>query len=186
MITIEQVEKVVKNTGASYQEAKEALEAVDGNVLEAIITIENRRGTGKTTSQTNQTHEEKKQEHNSANSETFDKFIAWVNKMFHKGNVNKLEVVKNNQVSLSIPVTVFLLILVFLFWITVPLLIIALFFGYGYRFSGPDLEKTKVNSAVKMASEATIRAKDAVVKTVDEWNKENKKDADSDGKNSDH
>ena len=182
MITIEQVEKVVKNTGASYQEAKEALEAVEGNVLEAIITIENRRGSGKSTP----THEEKKTEYRSANSESFDKFIAWVNKMFHKGNVNQLEVVKNNQVALSLPVTVFLILLIFLFWMIVPLLIIALFFGYGYRFSGPDLEKTKVNSAVKMASEATIRAKDAVVKTVDEWNKENKKEADSDGKNSDH
>jgi hypothetical protein len=186
MITIEQVEKVVKHTGVTYQEAKEALEAVDGNVLEAIIVIENRNGQKKSDMQGNQEQEEKKSAKSTANSETFDKFVAWINRMFHKGNVNKLEVVKDNKIVLSIPVTVFILLLLFIFYITLPLLIIALFFGYGFRFSGPDLERTKVNSAVKMASEATIRAKDAVVKTVDEWSKENKKETETDGKNSNH
>ncbi|TFG82967.1 MAG: DUF4342 domain-containing protein [Erysipelotrichales bacterium] len=186
MITIEQVEKVVKHTGATYQEAKDALEVVDGNVLEAIIVIEKRSKDGRIHSQTETGPEETRQEKSTSNGESFDKFIVWVNKMFHKGNVNKLEVVKDKTVVLSIPVTVFILLLIFLFYITLPLLIIGLFFGYGYHFSGPDLEATKVNSAVKMASDATIRAKDAVVKTVDEWSKENKKDADADGKNSDH
>ncbi len=185
MITIEQVEKVVKHTGVTYQEAKEALEAVDGNVLEAIIRIENTQNFKKET-QSNTNHEAKNEESKSANSETVDKFIAWLNRMFHKGNVNKLEIVKDKKVVLSLPVTVFLLLLVFLFYITVPLLIIALFFGYGYHFSGPDLEETKINQTVQKASEATIKAKDAVVKTVDEWSKENKKDVDADGKNSDH
>lgn len=186
MITIEQVEKVVKHTGVSYQEAKEALEAVDGNVLEAIIVIENRNGAKKTETQSNFGQAEQKTQQGSANSETFDKLVAWVNRMFHKGNMNKLEVVKDQKIVLSIPVTVFILLLVFVFYIILPLLIIALFFGYGFRFSGPDLEKTKVNSAIKMASEATIRAKDAVVKTVDEWAKENKKETEADGKNSNH
>ena len=39
-ITLEQVEKVRSCTGASYEEAKAALEATGGNVLDAVILLE--------------------------------------------------------------------------------------------------------------------------------------------------
>ena len=39
-ITLEKVDKVIERTGASYKEAKEALEMTDGNVLDAIIYLE--------------------------------------------------------------------------------------------------------------------------------------------------
>lgn len=181
MITIEQVEKVVKHTGVSYQEAKEALEVTEGNVLDAILNIEKKKGA----QQASSTESTKSNESYSqpSNNESVDRFFAWVKKLLNQSLANKLEIVKDQSVVLSLPVLVFVILVLFLFWVTLPLLIIGLFFGYGYRFSGPDLEKTKVNSAVKMASEATIKAKDAVVNTFDEWSK---KEDDSDGKNSNH
>ncbi len=39
-ITLEKIELVKERTGASYKEAKEALENVDGSVVEAIISLE--------------------------------------------------------------------------------------------------------------------------------------------------
>ena len=39
-ITLEKIELVKDRTGASYKEAKEALEAADGSVVDAIISIE--------------------------------------------------------------------------------------------------------------------------------------------------
>jgi hypothetical protein len=48
-ITIEQVEKLVKLSGVSFEEAKQALEAADGDILEAIIALEQE---GKTAKQT--------------------------------------------------------------------------------------------------------------------------------------
>ena len=39
-ITLEKIELVRDRTGVTYREAKEALEATDGNVVEAIIAIE--------------------------------------------------------------------------------------------------------------------------------------------------
>ena len=44
-ITLEQVEKVRSCTGASYEEAKAALEAAEGRVLDAVILLE-RQGRG--------------------------------------------------------------------------------------------------------------------------------------------
>jgi hypothetical protein len=48
-ITIEQVEKLMERTDISYAEAKTALEAADGDILEAIIALEK---AGKTANQT--------------------------------------------------------------------------------------------------------------------------------------
>lgn len=45
-ITLEQVEKVRSCTGASYEEAKAALEATGGNVLDAVILLEKQGKTG--------------------------------------------------------------------------------------------------------------------------------------------
>lgn len=39
-ITLEKIELVKDRTGVSYKEAKEALEAADGSVVDAIIGIE--------------------------------------------------------------------------------------------------------------------------------------------------
>ena len=39
-ITLEKIELVKDRTGVSYKEAKEALEAADGSVVDAIISIE--------------------------------------------------------------------------------------------------------------------------------------------------
>ena len=44
-ITLEQVEKVRSCTGTSYEEAKAALEAAEGRVLDAVILLE-RQGRG--------------------------------------------------------------------------------------------------------------------------------------------
>ena len=39
-ITLEKIELVKDRTGVSYKEAKEALEAAEGSVVDAIIAIE--------------------------------------------------------------------------------------------------------------------------------------------------
>ena len=41
-ITLEKVDLVIERTGVTYAEGKEALEVSDGDVLEAIIYIENK------------------------------------------------------------------------------------------------------------------------------------------------
>ena len=40
MITLEKIDQIVERTGVSYAQAKEALEKAEGDVVEAIIYIE--------------------------------------------------------------------------------------------------------------------------------------------------
>lgn len=42
-ITLEKVDLVKDRTGVSYTEAKEALEASEGNVVDALVFIENKK-----------------------------------------------------------------------------------------------------------------------------------------------
>ena len=54
-ITLEKIELVKDRTGVSYKEATEALEAADGSVVDAIISIEENiaaKGKGKFTDST--------------------------------------------------------------------------------------------------------------------------------------
>ena len=89
-ITLEKIELVKDRTGVSYKEAKEALEAADGSVIDAIIAIEEtvdiNKG-GKT---------------NEFVNDTMDK----VKEMGEKGNVSKIAVKKGGGRIVNIPVNV--------------------------------------------------------------------------------
>ncbi len=89
-ITLEKIELVKDRTGVSYKEAKEALEAADGSVVDAIIAIEDTvdisKG-GKTSEFA---------------SETMDK----IKEMVKKGNISKISVKKDGEAIVNIPVNV--------------------------------------------------------------------------------
>ena len=72
-ITLEKVDKVIERTGVSYGVAKKALEATDGDVLDAIIYIEEA-----------QKQEEEASENSSA--ETFEEFKAYLKGLIEVGS----------------------------------------------------------------------------------------------------
>ena len=61
------------------------------------------------------------------------------------------------------PVLVLVLLLLFAFWVCVPLLVIGLFAGFRYSFSGAELGRESVNSAMDKAAEAVEKVKEEVV-----------------------
>ncbi|BEP29669.1 DUF4342 domain-containing protein [Helicovermis profundi] len=88
-ITLEMVDDVINRTGASYKEAKEALEFCEGNVLDAIVYIE-----------TVNSDSSKKNEFYDAGNEMLEKLKEFVK----KGNVSRIVFEKNNKTMLDIPV----------------------------------------------------------------------------------
>ncbi len=88
-ITLEKIELVKDRTGVSYKEAKEALEAVDGSVVDAIINIED--------------NIDKKGASKSKDANTVVEALKGIVK---KGNVSKI-VIKNTEgeILLNVPVT---------------------------------------------------------------------------------
>jgi hypothetical protein len=196
MITIEQVEKLKKYTGVSYATAKEALEQTDGDILEAVILLEKQQKIQPQDEKVVETKYEEKAKisddrgrktKDSEVNETFREIGRFLKDLLHKGNTNRFDVIKDKKVVMMIPMTLFVLLILFAFWFMLPLLVIGLFFGYGYRFSGSDLEKTKVNEAVDKVTDVTLKAGEIVAKAASDLSKEiQKKDDTQHGENSNH
>jgi hypothetical protein len=87
-ITLEKVELVKDRTGVSYKEAKEALEIADGNVVDAIIAIEE---TINLTTKTKVTDQAKIA-------------VERIKEAISKGNVTRIRIKKDDDVLLNLPV----------------------------------------------------------------------------------
>ena len=89
-ITLEKIELVKDRTGVSYKEAKEALEAADGSVVDAIIDIE----------------ESIDIKSKSKFAEQSTHIVEKVKEAIKKGNIAKIIVKKNDEVIMNLPVNV--------------------------------------------------------------------------------
>nr|WP_319488750.1 ubiquitin [uncultured Caproiciproducens sp.] len=180
MTTLEQVEKLREKANVSYDEAKAALDAANGDLLEALIFLEKQgkttapAGGGYYSSAESETKNAESQNQayraypnkNYHDGETFSslmkKFGRFLVKIVHMGNVNYFEVLKGQENKASIPVTVLALLLIFAFWVTIPLMIVGLFFGLRYRFSGPNFNGDTVNHAMDSAADAAENLKKSI------------------------
>ena len=167
MTTLEQVEKLREKTSVSFEEAKNALDNCNGDILEAIIYLEkqgkvNAPVGGGYYSSTNSSTENEQTTGTCNNTEhrgeTFGQLVKrfgrFCARIFKKGNSNTFEASKDGTVVVSVPVTVLAIGFLFLFWIILPLLIVGLFFGYRYSFHGKELGKDSVNNVMSKATDA--------------------------------
>ena len=86
-ITLEKIELVKDRTGVSYKEAKDALEAAEGSVVDAIIAIEET------------VDETPAKKVNEAANETVDK----IKEVVKKGNISKITIKKDDEILLNLP-----------------------------------------------------------------------------------
>lgn len=88
-ITLDMIDSVVARTNATFQQAKEALEKTNGDVVDAIIYIESSK------------------KNNMADdiADKGNEIIKKVKEILKKGNVTKIIVRKDEEIILNIPVT---------------------------------------------------------------------------------
>lgn len=172
---LEMVEKLREKTGASYEDAKAALEACEWDMLDAVVYLEKLgKISGPAVSYTTQ-YEQTKQfvEASTTHSkkggfgEVLNDFFGWCGEMIKKGNENFLHVEKEDHSVVTMPMTVFVLLLIFAFWVVVPLMIVGLFFGFKYHFSG-NIEKLDLNDAMNKVSKAAEDIKNDFAKKDNE------------------
>lgn len=89
-ITLEKIELVKDRTGVTCKEAKEALEGADGNVVDAIIAIE-------------ETIDQKSSKKIGAQGEAL---ISKMKEVVKKGNISKILVTRDGDTIINIPLTV--------------------------------------------------------------------------------
>jgi len=172
MATLEQVEKLCAMANITYAEAKAALDAANGDLLDAIIYLEKQgkvqapTGGGYYSSvktmdvqtETSGENSRNKQQYDKNDEHTFSSFLKkacqFCLKIIRKGNANSFEILSGGEIKAAFPITVLALLLIFAFWVTIPLIIIGLFFGLRYRFIGPDFGSNKINQAMDNAADA--------------------------------
>lgn len=162
--------KLSQRTGVSLEDAKMALNACDFDMLDAVVYLENLGKTSApysssyTTTVNNAPEGSEEYVEVKAKRVTFGdllaKFFKWVGKVIKIGNENFLDVTRNGEEIIKMPITVCVLLLLLAFWVCVPLLIVGLFFSFRYGFSGPVFMKDDVfNKAMDKASDVTENIK---------------------------
>lgn len=88
-ITLEKIELVKDRTGVTYAEAKTALEETDGSVVDAIIAIEETINSG---------------EKSRGFGKKGEALFTRIKDVVKKGNVSKIQVKKDSEIVLNVPV----------------------------------------------------------------------------------
>lgn len=88
-ISLEKIDQVRDRTGASYKESKEALELASGNVVDAIILIEEKQNI------------KWSENLSGAGNEVLEK----LKEIIKRGNVTKILLKRDGEIILNIPVT---------------------------------------------------------------------------------
>ena len=165
-ITLELVERLKEKANVSYAQAKEALEYIGGNLLDALIyreekgTIPREEGAYFSTRSempppqqeplpipvTDQEKKEKKHKapHPKKKGSGRNVFVTLRRWLID----NELEIWRRGQPVTALPVLILLLLLCCAFWLTALVLLLGLFLGFRYRFSGPDLDRDNLNGVI--------------------------------------
>ena len=183
MTELEKVEKLREKANVTFAEAKEALVNSNGDILDALIYLEN---SGKVTEpagggffsgadmpaqkeQSTSSNTGSQSDSSSSGEEFADlmkRFGVFCLKMFNKGIHNHLEATKGEQHLFSCPILIVILLTIFFFWVTVPLFVISLFCGFRYHFTGSDLGRDSVNSVMDSATNVVEDVKRTFVESV--------------------
>ena len=179
MDTLEKVELVRQKCGASYEDAKAALDACNDDVLDAIIWLEKQgKVQGESASYTTgaapapdaaspemAAAQAAYQESSKKSHFAEDMDAAWetVKKVLRKSVECKFVAKRHGETILNVPVLV-PIIGIFVWGATIWLLIIGLFFGMRYHIDGANPVTVDVNDAMGKAADAAESLKKDVTK----------------------
>ncbi len=161
-ITLEQVERLREKADVSYGQAKAALEYSGGNLLDALIYLEERgviprpedayystRGESAPPPELPVLPAEPERRQGRRNRRGLGRLLGWLRRVLLD---NELEIWRKGQPITAVPMLILGIFVIFLPWIAVPMLLIGLFLGFRYQIAGPDLESGAINSVMDSAA----------------------------------
>ena len=163
-ITLEMVERLREKAPVSYGQAKRALEYSGGNLLDALIYLEEQgaipRQEGAYFTTRGETPppppgprdlpapaqepagKKGKKKKKPAGERERTSLLRTLRRWLID---NELEIWRKDKPVTALPVLILVLLVIFAYYVVIPLLILGLFLGFRYRFSGPDLERDDLN-----------------------------------------
>ena len=201
MVTLEQVELLRTKADVTYEEARQALEATNGDLLDAVVLLEIQ---GKVrppkvgparqeqpveeplkassakkddTSESGSSRQEKTQHASPSGTDVgslFHKIWSGIKRLVQLGNRNNIVVSRGTQTVLTLPITALVLLLIIFNWAAVVLIVIGMFTGFRFVFSGPDIHDDTANTIMNSAADAAESLKREVGTAI---NKDQNKDS---------
>lgn len=154
MTHMEMVEKLRKSANVTFEEARDALEKANWDLLDAMIELE-RQGKIKPGARYDTGSEEQETRTVYINKESgWDRFWKSFKDVCRKLCKNDLQATQGGTQILRLPIIVAILLLCVSFYVLLPLMLVSLFFGWRYSFCGPDFTNSKVNEAMGKATDA--------------------------------
>jgi predicted RND superfamily exporter protein len=130
-ITLEQIDELRRRVNVSFEDAREALQECNGDLVEAIVYLE-KNGKIKSTNSSE------------PKDSLWDKFKALVN----KGNNTRFIMYKRDKTIIDLSVTISIIIAALAFHIAIVGLVVALITGYRFKFVKNNGEDMKVNETL--------------------------------------
>ena len=160
MEKVKLVDTLRDKTNISYEEAKNALENNNWDILDAMLYLEEHGRVKKPSvsifytneykeSYTNQKEvvniKEDRNNNNSKSRNNFDGIFEAICKAIDTCNNIFVEIRRRGGVLLKLPLTVLILLLFFAFWIIIPLMTVGLFFDIEFLVLAKSVNTDKVN-----------------------------------------
>ena len=172
MDNFEKVEKLVQKANVSYEDAKNALEEANGDMLDAMISLE-RQGKVKPSTVTYKTDSDSQDRYSDVpavverSENTEEKSFAadlgsGIKKFFRYTVNNSLKITRRGEQILKLPLLLAILIMLCALPLTVIVIIISLFCECKYSVVGKDNSKN-INDMFEKASDIAEKAKEDVV-----------------------
>ena len=190
-ITLEMVERLRERAPVSYALAKRALEYSGGNLLDALIYLEEQRAIPREEGTYYTTRSEAPPPPAPSPEAEGEKKGSRVRpRLSVKGLLttlrrwlvdNELEVWRKGQPITALPVLILALLLCCALWVTLHVTGVQtcalpiLFAGFRYRFSGPDLEREELNSVMgSVADTAAGLGRQVMEELKHDWHSDEK------------
>lgn len=125
-ITLEQIDLVMQRANVPYSDAKEALEACNGDVVEALLYLE------------------KNERIQSKPTNSSDKVTSFINTL----NATTFIMKKKERTYVNIPLSIALIAIILCFHVSIMTIIIALILGVRISIVGENDIADKINSTI--------------------------------------
>lgn len=169
MIDFEKVEKLVQKANVSYEDAKNALEAANGDMLDAIIALEkagkvNSQASFTTTSPESSPYKDVPavvDQTNKTEGKSFFKDLgAAIKRGFRYTVDNSVRVVRNDVEVIKLPLWISIIAMLAAWELLLIVIVISLFFDCRYSVVGKD-DANEVNRVIDQASTFAGKVKES-------------------------
>jgi len=152
-ITLEMIDELRKRANVSFEDARDALEKCNGDLLESLIYLE---------------------KNNKIKTAGIEKKVCFFDKIkaiIKKGNNIRFLIKKDEKTILNLSLTVSILIGIVAFHVSIIALIIALLAGYRFKFEKSSGEDMKVNETINKMHDSIDNFKSKFAEEISAENK---------------